>query len=116
MEKPAVPGLRCVLPIAANSAANNTMPLPRNSRFVASHLQEQESRGLLLGALLIFPNRVCDFFAKHLWSCGGTRCSTKFLSHPGCSYPATLELLSGSSLSELAGLWSLLGFFPRPVA
>lgn len=43
MEKPAVPGLRSVLPIAANSAANNTMPLPRNSRFVASHLQEESA-------------------------------------------------------------------------
>lgn len=91
MEKPAVPGLRCALPIAANSAANSTMPLPRNSRFVASHLQEEENTGLLLGALLPSPNRIRDYFAKHLWSCQGTGCSTKLLSCSGCSYPATLS-------------------------
>lgn len=114
MEKPAVPGLSCVLPTAANSAPNNTMPLLRNSRFVASHLQEEESTNLLLGALFLSLNRICDYFAKHLWSCWGTGCSTKLLSHPGCSYRATLELMNGSTLSKLVGLWSPLGFSPRP--
>lgn len=76
MEKPAAPGLRCVLPIVANSAANNTMPLPRNSRFVASHLQEKITE-LLLGALLLFtpqylvgtpaaPQLLCRVYNKDL--------------------------------------------------
>lgn len=56
MEKPAVPGLSCVLPMAANRAATSTMPLPRNSRLVASHLQEEKNTGLLLGALSLSPN------------------------------------------------------------
>lgn len=98
MEKPAVPGLRYVLPIAANSAANNTMPLPRSSRFVASHLQEKESTGLLLDALLPSPNRICVYFAKHLWSCWGTGCSTKLVM-PWMllsSYPGALEWLQSA--------------------
>lgn len=83
MEKPAVPGLRCVLPVAANSAANNTTPLPRNSRFVASHLQEKITE-LLLGALLLFTLQylVCIPSSSTII----LQCTTKTLPCSGCCY------------------------------
>jgi len=110
MEKPAVPGLRCVLPIVANSAANNTMPLPRNSRFVASHLQEKITE-LLLGALLLFTPQ---YLVGTPSSSSVTLQSVQQRSCHGLI--AVIICLVASWVtpdSKLFGLWTLLGFYPR---
>lgn len=73
MEKPTIPGLRCVLLITANRAAKNMIPLPRNSRFVASHLQAKKRGvspppfslyGLIFSQFHILP--VIDFVKMFL--------------------------------------------------